>query len=663
MGIASDLIIIIVASLICAVLARRLGQPLILGYIAAGVLVGPYTGGVTVSGAHEIELLAEIGVALLLFVLGIEFSFKRLRPVRAVALMGTPVQIALTMALGWGIGRLSGWSGEASLWLGAIISLSSTMVILKTLESQGRMGTLSSRVMIGMLIVQDLAIVPMLIILPKVGNLGAELVPLTLAAAKAVGFLAVMVVLGRTVIPWIMERTARAGSRELFMLSTCAMGLGVGYATYLFGLSFAFGAFVAGVVISESDYAHHMLSNMLPLRDLFGLLFFASVGMLLDPAALMRSLPAVLLILGCVIAGKGLILGLVARAFRYGNVIPLAMALGMSQIGELSFLLAGAGVEAGALSHEQFTVIMSVTVVSMILTPTLTKLTAPLYSLRRKLFPRETLETVNIAEAGLADHVVVVGGGAIGGMIADILRRLQQPYVVLESDYRQKEQLKAAGHPVIFGDAATDVVLEAAHVGRAATVLLTPPSFEVVRAVTQLVKALAPRAVIIGRTHGRDQMRILSAEGLDIPVEPGLEAGLEFVRQTLARMRVPATDIMRFTDAVHREQYALLDEGRRRENGLDGLQVPSRLFDLHWLELPEDSPLAGQSIRQAEIRTRSGVSVAALLRGGELSVNPDVEAPLAPGDLLAVIGDDKDVRAFRQTFCPGLACDLIPEKK
>ena len=652
MGIASDLIIIIVASLVCALAARRFGQPLMLGYIAAGILVGPHTMGVTVSDVHEIELLAEIGVALLLFVLGIEFSLKKLRPVRAMALVGTPVQIVLTMGLGYGIGSMAGWGHEASLWLGAAVSLSSTMVILKTLESQGRMGTLSSRVMIGMLIVQDLAIVPMLIILPKVDNLGAEIWPLAWAATKAVLFLAVMLVLERKVMPRVMERIAQAGSRELFMLCSCAIGLGVGYATHLAGLSFAFGAFVAGMVLSESDYAHHMLSNILPLRDLFGLLFFASVGMLLDPRVLVSDFGAVVLILVCVIVGKGVIFGLLARIFRYGNVIPLALGLGMSQIGELSFLLAGAGVAAGALDRRQFAVLMTATVLSMVLTPALARAVGPLYALRKRLMPEEAMETVNVAEESLRDHVVVVGGGTVGSMIADILRRMGRPYVVVESDYRAKEALKLAGHPVIFGDATYEVVLEAAHVADAVTVLVTPPAFDVVRATTQLVKTMAPGTVVIGRTRGRDQMRALARLGLDIPVEPGLEAGLEFVRQTLAQMRVPATDIMNFTDSVHRDLYAQFDEEGSPHSRLNGLRVSNRLFDLHWVELPENSPLAGSTIREARIRERTGASVAALLRDADLTVSPDVDAPLHPGDQVAVIGDATHLAAFREAFCP-----------
>ncbi|MCB0130726.1 MAG: cation:proton antiporter, partial [Caldilineaceae bacterium] len=244
MGIAADISVIVVAGLIGGLIAQRLRQPLVIGYILAGVAVGPYTGAVTVSNVHDIELLAEIGVALLLFALGLEFSLKELRPVRAIALIGTPIQMALTMLVGVGIGQWLGWNWTSSVWFGAAISLSSTMVTLKTLISQGRMGTLSSRVMIGMLIVQDLAIVPLMIILPQLSDLQTGLPQLAWAALRAVVFLAVMLLIGTRVIPQLMRMVSRWNSRELFLLTVVALGLGIGYATYLVGLSFAFGAFV-----------------------------------------------------------------------------------------------------------------------------------------------------------------------------------------------------------------------------------------------------------------------------------------------------------------------------------------------------------------------------------------------------------------------------------
>ena len=289
MGIAADLAIIVVAALIGGMIAQLLRQPLIVGYILAGVIVGPYTGGITVSAPEEIALLAEIGVALLLFALGIEFSLKDLRPVRRVALWGTPIQVLLGTVLGFGIGRLLGLDWVASLWFGVALGPSNTMIVLKTLGGRGLLGTLSSRVMIGMLIVQDLCIMAIMLVLPYIGGDSFDGMALLFAILRAGLFLGVMLLVGTRLIPWLMRRIARWESRELFLITVTALGLGVGYAAYLAGLSFAFGAFLAGLVISESEYSHQALGEVIPLRDIFAMIFFVSVGMLLDPAFLVAN--------------------------------------------------------------------------------------------------------------------------------------------------------------------------------------------------------------------------------------------------------------------------------------------------------------------------------------------------------------------------------------
>ena len=267
MGIAADLIIIVVAALVGGMIAQLLRQPLIVGYILAGVIVGPYTAGITVANRTEIALLAEIGVALLLFTLGIEFSLKDLRPVRRVALFGTPLQILLGIGLGYTIGQIMGLD-----WLA--LGPSNTMIVLKTLGGRGLLGTLSSRVMIGILIVQDLCIMAIMLVLPYLGGTSFNGGALFLAIVRAAIFLGVMLLIGTRVIPWLMRRIARWESRELFLITVAALGLGIGYAAWLAGLSFAFGAFLAGLVISESDYSYQALGEIIPLRDLFAMLFF-----------------------------------------------------------------------------------------------------------------------------------------------------------------------------------------------------------------------------------------------------------------------------------------------------------------------------------------------------------------------------------------------------
>jgi monovalent cation:H+ antiporter-2, CPA2 family len=646
MGIASDIVIIVLAALIGAIVANRLKQPPILGYILAGVAVGPYTGGVTVSEVHNIELLAEIGVALLLFALGLEFSLKKLKPVRSIALFGTPIQMGLTIAFGFAIGRWLGWEWILSLWFGALISLSSTMVILKTLMNQGRLGTLSSRVMIGMLIVQDLAIVPLMIILPQLNNPETGLTLLGFAALKAALFLAVMVLLGTRFLPLLMAYVVRWNSREIFLISITALGLGIGYATYLSGLSFAFGAFVAGMVLSESDYSHQALSEIIPLRDIFGLLFFTSVGMLLDPSFLLAHWRTILLLVALVALCKGAVFALMARMFGYGNVVPLALALGLFQIGEFSFVLARIGLSTQSISDEVYSLVLSMAVISMVLTPLISGLTAPLYSLRKRWFKHEPLLSVNIQESGLRDHVVIAGGGRIGSHVARVLQYLDIPHVIIELDYQAFEKARDAGFGVIYGDAGQFAVLEAAAIDRARLLLVTTPAVVVSQSIVQQARGINPSLEIVARSEGIEQMKALLRNGVNEVVQPEFEAGLEITRQVLVRFNIPVTEVLRYCSAVRKDLYGSLGQEGDNHRTFDLLKNAGHLLDLHWLTLDEKSVLNARTIAELEIRAQTGVSVAGIMRDDTFHPNPGPEFQFVSGDIVAVLGSAEQFRRF-----------------
>lgn len=647
-GIAADIAIILVAALIGGLIAQRLGQPLLLGYIFAGVMVGPNTGGVTISDVHTIELLAEIGVALLLFALGLEFSLKELQPVRRVALIGAPLQMALTIALGFGIGQWFGWEWGASLWFGALIALSSTMVILKTLMSQGLLGTLSSRVMIGMLIVQDLAVVPLMLILPQLNNPEEGLPALGWAALRAALFLASMIFVGTRVIPWLMRIIARWNSRELFLLAVVAIGLGIGYETYLFGLSFAFGAFVAGMVLSESDYGHQALSDIIPLRDIFGLLFFVSVGMLLDPAFLLANLPTILAVVLVVALGKGLIFSVITRVFGYRNVVPLAVGLGLFQVGEFAFVLARVGLESEGISPDLYALVLTVALVTMVLTPFASQAVRPLYALSRRWLPREPLATINLPQHELHNHVIIAGAGRVGQYVAGVLQRLGLSFVAIELNQNQVEQCKAAGIPIIYGDASHPVVLEAAKISEAQLLLITTPDVVTARAIVEHVHRNYPHLHIVARAEGIEQMQALHNLGVYEVVQPHFEAGLEITRQALLHLSIPAAEIDHFTDAVRQELYAPLYAAQPDYQTLAQLRAAQRLIQVTWLTLSTDSPLVGHTIEELHIRTRTGASVVAVMREGVLIPNPEPDCRFAAGDRVAVLGNAQQLELFER---------------
>ncbi|MHB9074654.1 MAG: cation:proton antiporter domain-containing protein [Desulfobaccales bacterium] len=648
MGIASDIVIIVVAALIGGIVAYKLRQPLILGYILAGVIVGPYTGGVTVSEIHNIELLAEIGIGLLLFALGLEFSFQKLKSVRNIALVGTPLQILLTMIYGYALGHWLGWEWVPSVWLGALVSLSSTMVILKTLMNQGFLGTLSSRVMIGMLMVQDLAVVPLMIILPQLNNPKAGIPLLGLAALKAAIFLTLMIILGTRVLPRLMALIARWNSRELFILAITAIGLGIGYATYLSGLSFALGAFVAGMILSESDYSYQALSDIIPLRDLFGLLFFTSIGMLLDPSFLIEHWRIIILLVFLVAFGKGIIFASLARLFRYGNVVPLAVGLGLFQIGEFSFVLARTGLASKSISPEIYSLILSTAIISMMLTPFVSGLTAPLYALRKRWFRHEALLTINLPKSGLQDHVVIAGGGRIGQHVAQVLNHLKLSFVLIELDHLRVEQAKLAGFPVIYGDASQKLVLAAAHLKKACLLLVTIPAMVVAQAIVLQARQLKPSLDILARAEGLELMKALYERGANQVVQPEFEAALEMTRQALQHLRVPATEILRYTDTIRRDLYTSFHGNHDEYHRIALLKSAGSLLDLNWFILERESPLSGRTIGELAIRTQTGASVVGVVRNGTLYPNPGPDFRFAPGDMTAVIGKSEQFNALQK---------------
>jgi CPA2 family monovalent cation:H+ antiporter-2 len=646
MGIAGDIALILVAALLGGLVAQRLGLPLILGYILAGVAVGPNTGGPTVSSVHDIELLAEIGVALLLFTIGLHFSLDELAPVRRVALLGTAAQLALTIAFGYGLGRLLGFGWQEAAWFGALLSLSSTAVVLKSLSEQGVMGTLSSRVIVGMLVAQDLAVVPLIVVLPELGNIGAGLSDLGVAALQAAAFVAVMLAFGRRVLPWLMARVAAWNSRELFLISVVAIGLGVGYATYLFGLSFAFGAFVAGLVLSQSDYSHQALADVEPLRDVFAMLFFVSVGMLLDPAFLIQNAGTVALVVALVFAVKGLVFAGVVRAFGYGNIIPFAVGLGLFQVGEFSFVIARVGLEDGAVSQRSYSIVLTTAVITMSLTPFAMRLAPLLYGRWRERFPKEAMSTFNLPERGLRDHVVIAGYGRVGSFVARLLARLDQPFVVVDPNPSRADEARDSGYPVVYGDAAAEPVLDAAGVRRARLVIVTVPDPVGARLVVERARSINPNVHVVARTTTVEQLEELGRLGVYEAVHPESEAGLELGRQALSHLGVPAGDVQRFADEVRRELYAPITRQGMEGDLLAQLERASRQIETEWVRLPENSPLKGRTIGELGVRTETGASIVAIVRDDLVLAGPGPDARFEPGDLVGVLGTPEQRAAF-----------------
>ncbi len=644
---ATDFFIVIAAGFCGGVLARLLKQPLVLGYLLAGIVIGPHTGGITVSDPQNLERLAEIGVTLLLFGLGLELSLADLVPVRRVALVGSPLQVVLTIAFGVPLGRWLGFGWTESVWLGSLVSLSSTIIVLKALQAQGRMGTLSSRVMIGMLVAQDLTFIPLMILLPTLGVGGSGSAEVLLGTAKAAALLAVLLFGGTRLIPPFVGWVARSGSHELFLLVTMAIALGIGYLSHAVGLSSAVGAFVAGLVLSESDYSHQALSDIIPLRDVFSLLFFASVGMLLDPVQVLGSWRTVALVVALVSLVKGSIFFGITWSFGYRNVVPLAAALALFQVGEFSFVLARAGLAIGAISAPLYSLVLNTAVATMVLMPVVSGLTSPVYGWISRRRAAEPVQTINLADTTPSGHVIIAGAGRVGCGVADVLRLLDLPVVLIELDHVLIDRAREQERPVVFGDASQAVVLEAAGVRRAQLLLVTIPVLGVSRAVIEHARRLNPQIDVVARAENPGAMAALHRMDVSEVVQPEIEASLEMTRQALLHLHLPTLDILRLTDRLREAPYSpTYERHAARYPELSRLTAASRLLDLRWVRIPEGSRMAGRTIGELAVRSSTGASIAGLLRQETFTAGPGPESVLAAGDLVAVVGDRQQIARF-----------------
>ncbi|GLC26885.1 YbaL family putative K(+) efflux transporter [Roseisolibacter agri] len=542
-------------------LATRLRLPPILGYLLAGVAVGPFTPGY-VADAGLASQLAELGVILLMFGVGLHFSIADLLAVRRIAIPGAIGQIAVATGLGALVSHLWGWSWGTGLVFGLALSVASTVVLLRALEDRGILGSVDGRIAVGWLIVEDLVTVLALVLLPALapalgagpagaGSGGASGLLATLAVTllKVAGFVALMLVVGRRAIPWLLGRVVRTGSRELFTLAVLAVALGiaVGAAT-LFGVSFALGAFFAGVIVSESDFSHEAATNALPLQDAFAVLFFVSVGMLFDPMILVREPLAVLAVVAIVLVGKTLASLAIVLAFRYPLHTALTISASLAQIGEFSFILAALAVSLGLLPPDAQGLIVAGALLSITLNPFVFRAVEPAGRwLRARRGLAEALERpagalselpAGVDAAQLREHAVVIGHGRVGGPVAEELARHGIPYLVVEQSRETAEALRARGLPVIYGDATRPEVLAGAHLEHARLVVVAAPDAYQARAILELARRLNPEVDIVVRTHSDQERGFLEAHGAARALVGERELAVSLARHALRRFGV-----------------------------------------------------------------------------------------------------------------------------
>jgi CPA2 family monovalent cation:H+ antiporter-2 len=635
--------------------ARRVGLPTIVGYLLAGIVIGPFTPGF-VGDVETIQQLAELGVIFLMFGVGLHFSFADLWRVRDIAVPGAVLQTTLSVLLGFGLSQAWGWTPASGVVLGLAISVASTVVLLRGLMDNNLLDTPHGQSAVGWLVMEDILSVLILVIMPALAPsaAGFDWTHLLITLAKAAGFVVIMFFGGVRLIPWLLERVAHLRSRELFILVILAVTLGVAVgAASIFGVSLALGAFVAGAIISQSHLSHQVGAEVFSFREAFAVLFFVSVGMLVNPAFVWQHLGQVGILLFLIIIGKGLIvllLGLIiprpARTF-------LVVAVGLSQIGEFSFIIGQAGLSLGLLDSDHYSMILAGALFSITLNPFIFRLLPRLEKLLqrapglwRRLESNRPLPAVDTDS--LKGHVVIIGYGRVGSQLVNVLESLETPRLVIETDLEKVEALVRHNTPALFGDAASPEIINHAHLETARALVCTVPEETTATLIVTAARDINPELPIIVRAASVEGVLHLGTLGAHHVVHPELEGGLELLHHTLLELGYPLRQVHSFTEAVRRDHYNTEINTDEEHRTLHEMIAATEGIEVSWLPIEDESPLVGISLAEANLRARTGASVVAVIRSQQLIPNPKSGMEFEAGDRVGMIGEEEQIQAARE---------------
>ena len=652
-GVLANLLLIFTASIAVVFVFHQFRLPSIAGFLVAGALIGPH-GLNLISDIGTVQVLAEIGIVLLLFTIGIEFSMAQLLSMRRLMFLAAPIQIGGVLLIAWLGAMLIGLSWRQGLFWGFLFSLSSTAIVLKTLAERGDIDSIHGRSTIGILICQDLAVVPMMLLMPILAG-QSEGGGLSILLTLGESVLVVLLVIAASwyLIPKLLGYIVRSRSRELFLLTIIVSCLGIAWLTSLGGLSLALGAFIAGLVISESEYSHQAIAEVLPFRDSFNSLFFVSVGILMDWRVLLsHPLPVVGLLVTVLLvkffAGTGAVL-LAEVPPRSAVMVGIALA----QVGEFSFLLAQQGQESGFFRGDPYQVFLAVSVLSMIVTPFLmqwsphlARRTEAWQRLRHWLPSRTTahvqqIEGKQIRKKG---HVIIAGYGLNGRNLARVLGETEIPYLVLDLDGNTVSREAKHGAPVYYGDATNPNVLRHMRIEDAKVLVLAISDPFITRRAVQVAKGLNPKIHVVVRTRYLRELEELHRLGADDVVPEEFETSIEIFALVLRTYKLPQDFVMQKAAQVRREGYALL---RRSESP----ELPHHLHggtltdaEVETCRIDDDSPALGKTLAEIALRPRTGASVIAWTSAGVTQANPPENTRLMVGDIVVLLGSRAQIR-------------------
>ncbi|MBD2329580.1 cation:proton antiporter [Alkalinema sp. FACHB-956] len=663
-----EMVVVLGAATLGGAITHRLRQPVLLGYLISGIVVGP-AGLQWVGQSGDIQVLAEIGVALLLFALGVEFSLRDLLRMRTIALGGGSLQIFGTILLGGGLAYLTGWveSIPQALFLGAVLSLSSTAVVLKSLIERNEIQTSFGQIMLAILIVQDLSLGIMLAILPTL-SYPQQTIGISIAAAilKVLLFLTVSAIVGKWSLPPIIQKIVRTGSSELFLLSLLVLCLGIANLTHTLGLGTAMGAFVAGLMISNIEYADHALDRVLPMRDVFATLFFASIGLLIDPRFLLAHAVTLLGLVTVVMLGKAAIVIAIIVGFRYSLKTAITVGFGINQIGEFSFVLAGVAKSQGLFSEDLYGLTVGTTAVTLLMAPFMLKI-APIglrYLEQSPWFNALTVQPepqIVGAAADLKDHIVVAGYGRVGQTLVRMLYFQGHALLVIDNNESALGSLRQQGIPYLFGDASSPLILEKAHLPQAKSMAITLPDPIATRLTIARALSLVPDLDVTVRAHINEEIESFYQLGANEVVQPEFEAALEMGAHMLLKLGTTPQAVQQTVNRYRNGRYRDILPARADYWGWTDLETMVSGLNHQWYTLSDNCSIVGQTLAQSNIRRHTGATIMAIDRQNQVLRYPTGETCLQVGDRLLVVGTRETLQGFERTVLAPMQPPQSPE--
>ncbi len=649
-----NITIALVAAFIGGATARRIGLPPIVGYLLAGILIGPFTPGF-IGDINTIQQLAELGVIFLMLGVGLHFSFDDLWKVRDVAIPGALLQTATATLIGFFLTRAWGWSISSSILFGLAISVASTVVLLRGLMDNSLLNTSHGQAAVGWLVMEDILSVLILVVMPIIFSRETfSWTSLGVTVLKLASFGLLMFFLGKRFIPWLLEKIAHTRSRELFILAVLAISLGTALgAAAFFGVSLALGAFVAGAIISQSHLSHQVGADILPFRESFAVLFFVSVGMLEDPVFLWQNIWQVVLISLLIIVGKFIITLLLGTIIRRPALTFLVVAVGLSQIGEFSFILGNEGLRLNLLSQDQYSLLLAGSLISITVNPLMYRLMPRLERWLKnipfvwKQLDRQSIQPVALDE-GTEGHVAIVGFGRVGTHMVNVLERLNIPQLVIDSDAQRIEELTRRGIPALYGDAANSEILRFARLEKARLLVATLPDDASCASIISAAHQIKPDLSIISRVSAVEDVAYFHSLGASDVIQPELEGGLEIIRHLLLKLDYPLSEVYQYTEAVRQDQYNIDINSIEESQTMRNLVNSAGTIGITWVKVEEKSGIIGRSLAETNIRALTGASVVALMRANHLTANPKSATLFEAGDRVGLIGEaDQIAEAVR----------------